>query len=46
MQMTKDMENIKGNEEKAIVMYKETPIRIYADFSAETAGQEGKAQYS
>ena len=30
------MENIKGDEEKAILMYKETPVRIYVDFSAET----------
>ena len=42
----KDKERIvKAPKENQRVIYKGTPIRLSADFSAETAGQKGVAQY-
>ena len=46
MAKIKDKERIlKAAREKQQVTYKGTPIRLSADFSAETAGQKGAAQY-
>ena len=42
----KDKERVlKATREKQQITYKGTPIRLSADFSAETAGQKGVAQY-
>lgn len=38
--MAKVKENFNGRKEKAISHIKRTPIRLSADFSAETAGQK------
>ena len=36
---------LKAARKKQLVMHNGTPIRLSADFSAETAGQKGVAQY-
>ena len=41
MAKNKDKENIKSSRDKQQFTYKETPIRVSAEFSAETAGQKG-----
>ena len=44
MSKVKDKDRIKTSREKQLVTYKETPIRLSADFSREFASQKGLAR--